>query len=112
MFGWLRELYEIRRENKDAKVCQSCDVLKVELSAERREKQMLLQHVLYPKTEESVRVEGNPEPIRPKHVPWRVKQQELEAQDKIQAARIMQEFKNRVAPAEKIMGVEDGEKAV
>lgn len=113
MFQWLRELYEIRRDHKElSRVCQSCEVLKVELSKERREKEMLLQHVLHPKVEESIKPEGEPQPIRARHTPWRVKQQELESQDRQQAQRIMQEFKDRVAPIEKVMGVPDGQEKV
>ena len=109
MFQWLRELYDIRREFR---ACESCETLKIELSKERREKDMLLQHVLHPKIEEAPRIEGAPEPIRPKHIPWRVKQQELEAEDRQQKQRIMQEFQARVAPIEKVMGVADGKETV
>lgn len=113
MFQWLRELYEIRRDHRElSRVCQSCEVLKVELSKERREKEMLLQHVLHPKTEEVDKVELDPQPIKSRHVPWRVKQQELEAEDRQQASRIMEEFKARVAPMEKVMGVPDGQEKI
>lgn len=95
MFGWLRELIEIRRTPK---YCESCEVLKVELANERREKLRLLDHVLTPagigyepKAEES----GPPRAIMPRHIPWRVKQQELEAKDRAEHDRIMREFKAR-----------------
>ena len=94
MFNWLRELKEIWREPR---VCLSCEVLKVELSNERREKEMLLTHVLTPRPQLPER-EVAPEPqvpITAKHVPWRVKQQMLEAEDRARAAQIMSEFKKK-----------------
>ena len=116
MFGWLEELYRIRRANREAirqeilesQVCQSCEVLKVELAKERREKEMLLSHILHPKSEELPVRNENPTPILPRHVPWTVKQQELEAQDRMQKERILKEFQERVKGPEKVMGVENG----
>lgn len=110
MWGWLRELYDIRRENKIPH-CDSCDILKVELAQERREKERLLNHILQPQVENTAREPEKPEPIIPKHVPWRVKQQELEAKDRAEAARIMNQFKNRVVKTEEIekeMGISNG----
>lgn len=111
MFQWLEELYEIRRRNR---VCESCEILKTELSSERREKFMLLQRLIEPhKPEAAIESNENPVPVFQGHKPWRVKQQELETEDRRQAARIMQEFKARVNPAvtdklEKDMGIADG----
>lgn len=95
MWGWLREWYEIRRENKILR-CDSCDILKVELAQERREKERLLNHILHPTVESTAPSNEEPERIMPRHVPWRVKQQELEQKDRAEAARIMNQFKNRV----------------
>lgn len=96
MFGWLRELYEIRHTNRErALYCEACDVLKVELAQERLEKQRLLNHILHPKAEEEPVISNDTQPIVPRHVPWRVKQQELETKDRAEAARIMKQFQNR-----------------
>lgn len=108
MWNWLRELYDIRRENKMSR-CDSCDILKVELAQERREKERLLNHILNPQPQSEPTAE-KPEPIMPKHVPWRVKQQELETRDRQEAARILAQFKDRVKSAdteklEKDMGI-------
>lgn len=98
MFGWLREWYEIRRENQMPKLCESCEVLKVELANERLEKQKLLDHILKPA--ESNYVPGNddkkvPTPIMPRHIPWKVAQAKLEADDRKEAERIMKEFREK-----------------
>lgn len=114
MWAWLAELYDIKRTDRElSSVCQSCEILKVELSNMRREKEILLQHVLNPPAATAPEPVSEPELIRPKHIPWRVKQQELETADRQQAARIMQEFKAKVNPVnieklEKEMGIADG----
>jgi hypothetical protein len=119
MFGWLEELYRIRREHFESlRHCESCEVLKVEIAQVRREKEILLQHVLHPKdqTEPPMKSDEVPRPIFKGHTPWRVKQQELETQDKREHARIMQEFQAKVNPVnpavtdklEKEMGIADG----
>ena len=82
MFNWLREYSEIRRE---ARICQSCEVLKELLAAERHDKQQLLNKLLADPTPE-VKNETPIEITRPKVMPWRVKRQMLEAEDRAKAA--------------------------
>jgi len=97
MFNWLREYLEIRHEYWERKqVCASCEVLRVELGKERREKEMLLQHVLTPTPkEEEIRIAPEPQvPVKAQHVPWRVRQQMLE-NDSREKARIMKEFQQK-----------------
>ena len=120
MFQWYRELLQIRLEAREAKrqiaqeerICQSCEVLKVELEKERREKQQLLAHILTPQTtEEPTRSDEPATPLRTaRHVPWRVKQQQLELEDKRQRERILTEFRERarvpIDQMEKTMGIE------
>lgn len=97
MWNWLRELYEIRRENKErASVCPACEVFKVELSNSRRTNDMLLSRILTPQAMSEPIASGDPQPIILKHKPWKVKQQELERQDRHEAARIMTEFQNKI----------------
>lgn len=107
MFNWLREFYEIRRENKLAIQCASCEVLKVELAAERREKQMLLSRILNPQEQvQTLNEIGDPKPILPRHKPWKVVQQELESKDRQEHARIMNEFKAKTGlKTENVPGV-------
>ena len=111
MWGWLREFYEIRLANHEARlrlkeqaderlsICQSCEVLKIEISKERREKEMLLNHLLTSRQESAPADDSPREPmplINKRHIPWKVRQQELEQQDRQVAQRIMSEFKDRV----------------
>lgn len=101
MFNWLRELKEIWQTRAE---CSSCEVLKVELSNERREKEMFLRHVLTPKSVEPERLTA-PEPIplpTNRHIPWKVRQQMLEAESR-EKARAMAEFKNRDAEIRQVI---------
>jgi len=96
MFKWLEELYEIKRRNREqALYCPTCEALKVELAAERREKEMLLRKVLSPNQEPEIESTPAPQPFIPKHRPWKVIQQELEKKDKEEAERIMKEFREK-----------------
>lgn len=110
MWKWLDEFYEVRRNHKERiSVCLACEVFKVELANARRENERLLNHVLSPQPQSAQVTHEPTEPIR-RHLPWKVKQQELEAADRKEAARILTEFKNKVNPAkteelEKTMGI-------
>lgn len=96
MFRWLEELYEIRRRNREqALYCPTCEALKVELAAERREKEMLLQKLLNPIAEPAPEASTDFKPYIPKHRPWKVIQQELEKKDKEEAERILREFREK-----------------
>jgi hypothetical protein len=104
MFGWLEEFYRIRRENRElnAKPCEACEVLKVEISNLRRENTFLLSHALSSKTSEPERMEAPaPQPLSSRHVPWRVTQQKLETEDRIKAADIRRQFEEKIAEAER-----------
>lgn len=79
---------EIDKEKK--KACPNCEYLKQQLEFERAEKRKLLDYVL---AEEKVVVQGDipagfvekknePEVIRGKHIPWPVKRQMLEEEDR------------------------------
>lgn len=107
MWGWLRELREILSEPP---ICQSCEVLRVELNAVRREKEILLDRILNPDAGQfPSAVAPAPIGMPSRHVPWRVKQQELEAQDRAKHEQIMAEFRARTAAVEKTIGVGNGE---
>lgn len=108
MWAWLRELYEVRREAKMNR-CESCDILKIELANARREKEMLLRHVLNPQVEEPQPAE-NKIPFVQKHKPWRVRQQELETADRQEHERIMKQFKDKTLTEklEKNLGISNG----
>lgn len=93
MFGWFRELLEIRYEFKerrermelDKHQCPTCEVLRVELDRTNREKAQLLRELLK-ETDNPPTVASEPEPIRSTFKPWKLRQQELEAADRLKAA--------------------------
>jgi hypothetical protein len=92
MFNWLRELLEIRAEfnerkaqlRHEGKICESCETLKKQLEIANFEKKQLLDRLLEkPPVEERKEI-----PIsipRPKTIPWIVKKQILEAEDRERA---------------------------
>lgn len=100
MFGWIRELLEIRYEFKERKVrlaeekyerahvCQSCEVLKSQLDRANREKDQLLRELLADdiKNETQPAAEA-PQPVNPRLIPWKIKQQQLEAEDRAEAIK-------------------------
>lgn len=93
MFNWLRELYEIRAAYRVPKVCESCEALKQMNDHLRMDNEKLLRKILEPKVEVERTVA--PEPMAPLHrnVPWRVKQQMLEAEDRQKANALRQAAK-------------------
>jgi hypothetical protein len=115
MFNWLRELYEIRRERN---ICQTCEVLRIELDKERREKERLLNHILSPKEEPEALSPSAPAPVFAAKRPWRALQRELEERDRIQHQQVLRDFQDRVDPKpvdsssikelEKKLGIPDG----
>lgn len=102
MFAWLRELLEIRAEFQSRKleivsaerqdlleVCNSCETLKSQLEIANYEKKVLLDKLLQEPTIPLVS-EAPVEISRPKTLPWRVKRQLLEQEDR-ERARLMRE---------------------
>jgi hypothetical protein len=99
MFAWLRELLEIRYENNLRKLrlkeemqdrnkfCSSCEVLKIELENSHRERRELMGRILNPikETEREVAPEPQKLPTVRRHIPWTVKQQALEQEDRAKA---------------------------
>lgn len=91
MFGWLKEFYEVRairraelREERANNVCESCETLKRQLEIRNHEYDLLLNRVLE-KPAQPVEDKSPVELSRPRHVPWRIRQQELEAADRQRA---------------------------
>jgi hypothetical protein len=92
MFAWLKEFYEvrairrasIREEIAETNVCESCETLKRQLEIRNHEYELLLTRIL--EKPEPVAVDNTPVQLsRPTHVPWRVRQQELEKADRQRA---------------------------
>jgi len=93
---FIREWADIRRESKS--YCKSCETLKEQLNQVNHEKRMLLEQFLHPVTKETVQMmPESPKPIMPNIVPWSVKKQMLEQEDRAKAAtlRRMEEDKKR-----------------
>lgn len=103
MFKWLNELIEIKERwdsiKRDNKVCESCEILKHELEMVRLENRQLLDRILEkPKIEEPTRTEGL-KPIVPTHIPWNVRRNMLEAEDR-RKAQLLKEVSKLNKPVE------------
>lgn len=89
-------------EKSEARQCKSCDTLRLALDQANREKHDLLNHIMQLTIKSEV-VEDKPyvpviADVKPKFVPWRVKQQELEAADRM-TAKLMQDKKKEMDEA-------------
>jgi hypothetical protein len=105
MFNWIREYLELKYEFKErSSKCESCETLKMQLEIANHEKSQLLTRLLE-KPESEVRPVQTEEikPIMPKTVPWNVRRQMIEAEDR-EKAKLM-----RIAP-KPIVKTEDLEK--
>jgi|SRR5215471_11778445 len=74
--------------NLEKEECRSCDHLRLLLEQERAEKSRLLALIIdinSPKREVVKEAIVTPQPIKSSYRPWRVKQAELEAQDRKEA---------------------------
>ena len=79
-----------REEREESRICLSCETLKLELERLRRENDKLLEALLRKPTEESKPIDtSNLIPIKPTNVPWAVRRQILEREDRA-AAKLMQ----------------------
>lgn len=84
MWNWLREWYEIREVR-----CKSCETLIKQLEIANYEKKQLLDRIL----EKPTIIEKSPTNeviIPPRNVPWNVRRQMMEAEDR-EKARLMRE---------------------
>jgi hypothetical protein len=105
---WLHHLFnphcpDCKHDAEDAKVCESCEVLKMQLSLVNQEKQKLLEHImaLTEKPTEEVRHDTDTKVPVPKAITWNVRRQMLEAEDRA-AAKILAENKKRDAEIAKL----------
>ncbi len=96
MFKWYRELLEIRQEARERKAsllkqqtqCESCETLKHQLEVSNFEKKQLLDRLLEKPAPEVIK---EPVPItRPHNIPWNVRRQILEQEDR-EKARLLRE---------------------
>jgi hypothetical protein len=79
-----------RAEIEEMRACASCETLRQQLEIANYEKRELLNKLIRP---EPVVNEPNFNELRPKTVPWRVKREELEAEDRKRAAILKEKEK-------------------
>lgn len=110
MLDWLRRILGPPLETEYK--CETCEVLKEQITHERYEKERLLKYILETPPERT-HVERNnemeePEPIKPKIIPWNIQRQMLEAEDRKQAQLLREQKENTaqaIAELEKNLGV-------
>lgn len=103
-------LYKVFRLTPDS--CASCEILRDQLEKSEVERKDLLHKLLdREKPEQSVQAPEKEEfkPIQSQFIPWRVRQQMLEAEDHKQAVLIKQS-KDDIAKLEKELGIAVGDK--
>jgi len=78
--------FELTREVKQEEVCQSCETLRNQLEIANYEKKLLLDRILATPEKEPERTTA-PELVaaRPRTIPWHVRQQMLEKEDREKA---------------------------
>ena len=94
LLDWYKQWLDIRSESKakqleltsEDKVCQSCETLKMQLEIANFEKEKLLNRLL--EKPEAPAETVAPEVTRPRMVPWNVRRQMLEREDR-EKARIL-----------------------
>jgi len=81
--------------------CESCETLREQLAIANADRNFLLRSLIEPRTTQSnEQPKTYPEPIVPKNVPWRIRREMLEAQDRAKA-EIMKKKELEIAEANK-----------
>ena len=103
---WLHHLFNPHCPACEADTaCKTCSTLRELLEIEKFEKKQLLNHLLEPTTN-SAPYEGEPKEIRPKSIPWRIRKEMLETEDR-ERARILAKKNLEISELEKSLGVDD-----
>lgn len=94
LLDWYREYLTIRAE----RVCQNCEYLKTQLEIEQQFNKVLFEKLT--KQPESLPITV-PETVvpAPKHIPWQVRRQILEGQDKIAAQKLREAQASMKSPS-------------
>lgn len=88
MFKWLHHLLSphcshCAEELERSRVCSSCEVLKSQLEIANHEKEQLLDRLVNPPIKHEPEIDTSKiEPIKPRTIPWAIRKQMLEAEDK------------------------------
>ena len=100
---------DCRDEDESSKICSSCEVLRQQLAIANIEKKQLLESILADKvvTEYTPKV-MIPEELKSKTIPWRVRQQMLESDDR-EKAKLMRKKEEEAAELRKNIPVQSTE---
>jgi len=94
----------------DPRHCESCEILRAQLDESSRERRELLTRLLdKDKAEPLIQPTEEHQPIKAQYVPWRVRQQMLEAEDR-EKARLMRDKVQEIEELETELGVKDASK--
>ena len=124
---WIHHLLDphcphCEEERAEAKVCRSCDTLKIQLELANHTNRILIDKITRVPETEPVQDTSNLKPITPRFVPWRIRQQTLEAESKKHSellkqreeeiketkAEVDREMKLKVPPiVEEVTGIEE-----
>lgn len=92
MLNWLHHLFNPHCEacelNKEAdEICKACESKNAEIARLKEERDLLLNHIISPATQETRVNEGAEElkPIKPNFVPWHIRRRMLEENDRSKA---------------------------
>lgn len=94
LLDWYKEYLEIKYNSRklknevvvEEKVCQSCETLRQQLEFSNYEKTQLLNKLL--KEPEPIKEVVAPQITRPRSMPWNVRRQLLEQEDRVKAQRM------------------------
>ena len=90
---WFHHLFNPHCEH--CNICENCEYLKLQVEKLELKNEQLLQKLLHP-NEPEVKIEVKPpEPLRPRHIPWRARRQMLEQED-ARAAQIMRQREKEI----------------
>lgn len=111
--NWIHRLFNPHCEScydelRDSKVCNSCEVLKSTVTRLQFENERLLNNILIKPVEEARVSTENLRPIMPKHIPWTVKRQMLETEDRAKAVLL----KTKTEELETSLGIKEEDKNV
>lgn len=97
-------------ELHEARVCASCETLKMEIERLRIENVRLLDRILEKPKEEMRTDLSDLKPIMPKTIPWNTRKQMLESQDRDTAQRLKENQAISTADLEKELGIVESER--
>lgn len=98
LINWYRQWLELKAEYKVEKPCDSCETLRQQNEFLRQDNDRLLTRILTPAVvlERPEAIPDNVTPLRKGHIPWNVRRQSLEAEDR-QKAKLQRDAPKAVA---------------